>query len=217
MTDTNVDAHMPPQAVPADDDPVWANEWNPDTNEWAPSSEQHSVFGVAEPSHGDEPHAMPEADYPGGPSDGGTVPDARLNLADTLRGKGPVPAPVARIEHVVTTEEVAATIVRARIVAVVGNATPTVLLDEAPNRKRALIHVITAASQILVYPARQGGIPALVAAPTTGGAFWFQATGDAHLEVKAQAAVEAVGITAGGTVLVAIWEELNTLHPGIGV
>lgn len=216
---TNIDAHMPPQPG---GDPVWANTYNPDTNEWAPSNEQHSTFGVAEPSHGDAETAEPMVNDPGDPrtyTDGGGVPDARPNLLDAVRGQGvPLQPPPQRIEHHVYTEEVASTRVRARVIAVVGNNAPTVLLEENQKRDRALIKVLTAASTILISPVRQGGQPAIVGAPTLPGAFWPLIATDGNFEVKSQAGVEAIGTVAAGTViLVAIWEEMRDTAVGIGL
>ena len=214
-----IDAHMPPQPLPEDDDPVWGNTYNPETNEWAPSSEQHSTFGVAEPSHGDEPDAAPSSEQYGRyDDDGGTTPDARLNLLSSIRGvNAPLPAPPIQVQHVVTTETLQPALVRARSVVVAGNTQASVLLEENPNRKRALIRVFTAASTILVSPLRQGGVPQLVAPPTTPGAFFPLSTADAQLEVKSGAGVEAVGITAAGVVIVSVWEEMDGPgnHPGL--
>src|SRR5215472_7438436 len=84
----NVDAHMPPQpggVERAANDPVWATpSWNPQTNEWAPTNEQHSVWGLAEPSHGDDPNAEPVSEQYGADASG-TVPEAGMNLLDSVR------------------------------------------------------------------------------------------------------------------------------------
>lgn len=208
-----VDAHMPPQPG---GDPVFANTWNPDTNEWAPTNEQHSTFGLAEPSHGDVPEANPESDEYGRYEGRGSVPDARPNLLDAVRGQGvPLGPPVQRIEHVISTQELGpdADLVRGRVVMVVGNQTPTVLLEQNARRKRALIKVITSASVILLTPMRQGGTPNLTVAPTAPGAFYPLATGDPVHEVKSGAGVDAYGAqAAAGQIMVAIWEELQ--QPG---
>src|SRR5215831_6018411 len=124
-----VDAHMPPQPGGG---PVWANVWNPDTNEWAPSNEQHSTFGVAEPSHGDDPTAEPMSTQYGREDDSARY--GNLNLLDAVRSPGrEVPSQPVRVEHVVHTEEVSSARVRARLMAVT-NLQNVVLLEENPNR-----------------------------------------------------------------------------------
>jgi hypothetical protein len=220
MTQTNTpDSHMPPQPGETDapQNPVYSGpRFNPDTNEWAPSNEQEAVWGLAEPSHGDQPEADPVSEsYGQAPS--GTVPDTRLNLIDSIRARTPLAAPVVEHHHVVETQELASSKLRLRLVAVVGNNAPTVILEENPARDRALIHIFTAGSTILLTPLRQGGAPVLVAAPTLPGAFWPLQTNDGTLEIKAQAGMEAVGVSAAGVVLVSVLEEMKDTNPGVGL
>lgn len=141
----NVDAHMPPQPGHAQRvaaDPVYATpSWNPDTNEWAPSNEQHSVWGVAEPGHGDDPTAEPMSEsYGQAPS--GTIPDQRYNLIDDVRRQmAPLAPPTQEHHHVVEEVEKGSPTWRVRHVVVQG-ATPTQLVEENQNRKRMLLRII---------------------------------------------------------------------------
>jgi hypothetical protein len=216
---TNVDAHMPPQPVDPDST-VWADEWNPETNEWAPSSEQHSVFGLAEPSHGDVQTAEPMPNDPGDPrtyQDGGGTPDVRKNLlTDVREHRQATPLPVQRVEHVVTTSEVGAALVRGRVVRVQGTL-PIVLLEETPNRRRALLKCITTAAVIVINPLRQGGGIATTTAPAGNLAGFPLATGDPVHEVKSSAGVEAVVSNTAASPFcdVAVWEELDAPAPGL--
>lgn len=211
----NTDAHMPPQPIPKEDDPVWANTWNPETNEWAPSSEQHSVFGVAEPSHGDEPHAAPSSEEYGRPDpDGGTIPDARMNLLDAVQGTtAALPAPPVTVRHIVETQEQSSPLARGRVVRVQGGA-PTVLLEENPNRARAILKAITTSGIVLLYPARQGGVQPQTGVPVGTMAGYPLATGDPPHVVESGSAVEAFAANTGVTAFtdVAVWEELD--QPG---
>jgi hypothetical protein len=224
---SNVAAHMPPDPG---DHPVWANTWNPQTNEWSPSNEQHSVFGLAEPSHGDTPAAEPMPNDPGDPrsyQDGGGTPDARLNLLDAVRGTGqPVQAPVQRVEHVIHTQEEPSSKVRARVVRVqapaagAGGPVTTVVLEENMKRDRAILKCITTSGVVVLMPLRQGGVNVATAGAPAGFMAGFPlATGDPPLEVKAGAGVEAIIANTGGSAFcdIAIWEEMRDTAPGIGL
>lgn len=226
----NVDAHMPPQpgpAAPEDSNTVFARpSWNPETNEWAPSNEQHSTFGVAEPSHGDDPSAVPMSDAPGQPPDTvGSAPDARLNLLDAVRYGGAAAPPVVEHHHVVETSEqgnikVRGKTVRVQAAAAGGNAVASVvLLEENPARVRAVIKVITANGQVVLTPLRQGGVVPTLTAAAAPIAGWVQTAGDPPLVVESQAGVEAVifNATAVSACDVTVWEELNDSAPGIGL
>ena len=203
-----IDHHFPPQPN--------ADIVDPATNEWAPSNTPHAVGGLGEPSHDDDPHAAPLSNSEGHPNtynEGGGTPDGRLNLLDAVKAHGTPAPPTQTVHHVMETREVAGRRISSRILAVVGNQVPTTLLEDNPQRERALIKVITSNSTILCSPKNQGGIPVggFAAAPTVPTAFWAQATGEGPLEVKSSAAVDAYGIVAApGVVLVAIWEESTT-------
>lgn len=216
----NVHAHFPPQAIPNETDEPW---WNPDTNEWAPSSQQHSTFGIAEPSHADEPVARPMSEAPGQPPGSeGSEPEARLNLLDSVRQGGRAehaPVPVQRVEHVVTTEEHAADQIRTRTVRVTGTQ-PTTLLEQNPNRIRARLKVITTSGQVILSPLHQGGIGVgPVAAATAPLAGWVQSQTDPVLTVEAADGVEAIASNTGVTAFtdVSIWEEMKAAgnSPGL--
>jgi hypothetical protein len=198
------------------DSPVWSNTWNPETDEWSPSDEPYNVVGEAggpygEPTHYDTP------DYAGSPSseqygheDGGTVAVHELNLIDDVKQRMRTAPPPQVVHHVIETFEEGAELVRARVVRVVGNQQQTMLLEENPNRRRALIKCITTAGVVMVQPAHQGGNLTNAAIPTGNQAAYPQATGDPVLEVKSQAGVEAYGIVvAPGFVDVAVWEEMT--------
>lgn len=201
-------AFLAPQAadpaIPHDDptDTFWddlvarSNRWAPDATTMDPVTEQ----GLHVPERSlTAPGVGVGPDYAEGPP------------IESVAHKPPQhqqPAPELVSRHVVETQNVGAALVRARVVPVVGNQTPSALLEYNPNRTRALIKVITSNAIILIGPARQGGAPALTAAPTQGLAHYAQATGDPQLEIKSAAAVEAYGVQAvGGVILVSIWEE----------
>jgi hypothetical protein len=220
----NVAAHMPPQPQPSPPDSfLYPMQWNPDTNEWAPSSEQHSTFDVAEPGHGDERDARPMVNEPGDPrtySDAGATPDGRLNLLDAVRApqRGVVHPPVQRVEHVITTNEVASGAIRARTVRIENPATsgspqqPVVLLEANKNRSRALIKCITTNGVIVVTPIRQGGVISGTGLPVGNVGGYAIATGDPIHEVKSTDGVEAVLFNTAAQAFcdVSIWEEMNT-------
>jgi len=166
----NVDAHMPPQPAgqqTAPQDPVYATpQWNPETNEWAPSNEQHSTWGVAEPGHGDVEDANPVSEsYGHAPS--GTIPDRRLNLIDSVRDvRGPTPAPTVHYTHDVRTTEAGAESVRFHQEFVQGTAPPTPILQQNPNRKRALIRISSGVTNSQNNNLTATGVPATVTVPT---------------------------------------------------
>lgn len=196
------DAHFPPLS----DVPV---NWNPITNTWEPIPPL-AEYDVAEPGHEDIPTATPLSDTAGHEdSDGGSTPDRRMNLLDAVRGGVDPDVPLDNVvHHVMETREAPVSICSGRIVAVVGNAQPSVLLSENPNRTRALIKVITSASVIMVGAEGQGGNVPLVAAPTIPAGQYPQATGDPVLTIESTGAVEAYGtVAAPGVILVAVWEE----------
>lgn len=211
-------------------DPVWGDFWNPHPNAWAPSVEDFPAYGhdVAEveyQSHGDVPATSPMTEQYGlADAGGGSVPDARANLRTNVRDRMPIPYPTQTIRHELITQDVGSEAVRARTVIITSNLTPVTLLDENPNRKRALIKVITSTSIVMIIPLRSGGgAEGLIAAPTSNAQGWAQATGDPVLEVKAQAGVECygVGAAANGTltvpIAVTIWEELIVPNSGPGL
>lgn len=203
----NVDAHMPPSPGRQ---PVWADVWNPDTNEWAPSNEQHSTWGVAEPTHFDAPTATPETPSYGVP-DGGVMPDGRLNLLDSVKAGGsPATVPRAVVHHVIETQEEASSHIRTRIVRVQGTA-PTTILEQNPNRDRAIVKAITTNGIVVLFPVHQGGVQASAAVPAGGAAGWPLATGDSDLKVESSDGVEAVVFNSGAQAFcdVAIWEEMK--------
>lgn len=197
--------------------PVWSNTWNPETDDWSPSDEPYDVVGVqgdafGEPTHFDTP------DYVGAPigtdqygiEDHGSVPVRELNLIDDVKARMRTAPPAQVVHHVIETFEEGAELVRARVVRVIGNQQQTMLLEENPNRRRALIKCITTAGVVMVQPAHQGGNLTNAAVPTGNQAAYPQATGDPVLEVKSQAGVEAYGIVAApGFVDVAVWEEMT--------
>jgi hypothetical protein len=228
----NISAHMPPLSAAVVDlvenPAVW---WNPDTNEWAPSNTPNNVVGSGapgQPSHGDVMTADPMSNYVGHTTPGGTTPDARPNLLDAVRRSNtPAPTAFAPIEHkiVVETTHVASSANRARVVRVQAQASggndaqAVVLLEDNPNRDRALIKCITTNGVIVLTPLRQGGVPTNLAVPTGNIAGYPLATGDPVHEVKSSDGVEAY--IANGTAQafcdVAIWEEMKTpgYEPGL--
>jgi hypothetical protein len=190
-TTHNVDAHMPPQPKPDENlqaDPALVPHWNPDTNEWAPSNEQHETWGVAEPPHYDDPTATPVSEsYGQAPS--GTVPDARLNLIDSIRPRTALPAPVVRHEHEVRTTETGSETVRFRQEFVSG-LTPTTLLAQNPNRKRALLRVLGSATSFVVTTPTTSSATVLTV-PVPAGQTWsnisalnFAFTSDANVGLR---------------------------------
>jgi hypothetical protein len=232
----NVDAHLPSLSASVIDlvenPKPW---WNPETNEWAPSNTPHNVAGPGapqQPSHGDVMTADPMIDQPGVyggmAGQGGGTPDARPNLLDAVRGsRTPVPAQLAPVQHqiVVETKEVASSANRARVVRVQvqgagQNAQQAVtLLENNPNRDRALIKCITTNGVIVLAPLRQGGVPTGTGVPSGNMAGYPLATGDPIHEVKSSDGVEAYIWNTGAQTFcdVAIWEEMKTPHdePGL--
>lgn len=195
---------------------VWARDWNPATDEWDPNADTEQ-WGESIGQHGDDPTAVPVSESYGQPA-AGTVPDPRANLlTDILGNRQAAPPPTVEHHHVVETIETGASRVRARVVRVVGNQSEVTLLEQNDHRTRALIKVVTSASVIIIGPARQGGNPGFTATPTGPAAFWYHATGDGTLEVKASAAVSCFGTLAAGAVDVAVWEEIesDTSIPGL--
>lgn len=161
----NTDAHMPAQ--PAPQDPVYATpRWNPETNEWAPSNEQHSTWEVGEPSHSDEPTAHPMSDAPGQTEFWGSIPDERLNLIDSVRTpRGPIVQQVVHHEHDVRTTETGAESLRFHQEFVSGSA-PITLLTQNPARKRALLRIGSAVVNSQNNNLTAVGVPAIVTVPT---------------------------------------------------
>lgn len=198
------------------DTPVWANEWTPHVDRWDPNADTYTEYERQGPGHGDLPDASPMSDEYGQPTSGST-PDARANLLTDVRRVRQTAPPIQVIRHEVITSEAGAERIRARTVMVTSNAAPTVLLDANPNRKRALIKVITSNQVIMVNEGRAGYGQPLAAVPTANATGWAQATGDPMLEVKSQAMVEAYGagaVNAGTNTLttpiaVTIWEEIQ--------
>lgn len=210
----------------ADDprDVVWDDVWNPTVNRWSPSDEPYPGYDVdvltEYQSHGDVATTSPESEQYRRPDrGGGSVPDARANLLTDVADAGTTAPPVSVVRHELVTSEAGGEVVRARTVVVTGNLAPTRLLDENPDRKRALIKVVTTASVVLIGPAFGGmGSPQLTGVPTQPVGAWLQATGDPVLEIKAQAAVDVVGVVAApASVLVTVWEEINaeSNQPGL--
>jgi hypothetical protein len=231
MANTDIAAHLPPSKHPEEveqDSTVYRGPtWNPVTNEWDPFAEPVSAPAIddaehnASPGHGDLPTASPMTNSVGDPrtyEDGGATHDERKNLLTDVRDRAAIPPPEQVVRHVIETNEVPSGQVRGRLVAVVGNAQPTTLLEQNPDRVRALISVFTDGATVILAPGRQGGIPQLVAAITQPLAGYPLVSTDPRLEIKSSDAVECYGITAAGTVLVRVWEELNgsKFQPGIG-
>src|SRR5512143_1583627 len=99
--------------------PPWATGTGGDTttddenSEWAPSNEPLSVFGVAEPGHGDVEDAEPESQqYGRDDQGGGSTPDVRLNLLNDVQRAAAAAAPVIEHHHVMETVERGSTQVR---------------------------------------------------------------------------------------------------------
>lgn len=135
--------------TPDNPDTVWANTWNPPTDEWSPSAEPHNTWGVAQPGHGDLSMANPMVDAPGDPrtvppTTGGSVPDVRDNLLTDVKKSMAVAPPPQVVHHVVENVERGAESVNVRQITVVGNVAPTQLLEANPNRRRALVRVVPA-------------------------------------------------------------------------
>ena len=198
---------------------VWANEWNPPVDMYDPNADVLTVPDFFGQSHGDVATAPTMSEQPNDP-DAGTTADVRANLLTDVRNRMTTPPPLTQEHHhVVETVELGSDAVRARVVRVAGNVTETELLAQDDRRARALIKVVTSTSVIVIGPSRQGGNPAFNAVPTGPSAYWYHATGDGTLEVKATAAVSAYGTSATGAVDVAIWEELSTPgnEPGLAV
>lgn len=133
--------------TPDNPDTVWANTWNPPTDEWSPTAEPHNTWGVAQPGHGDLSMANPMVDAPGDPrtvppTTGGSVPDVRDNLLTDVKNRMQTPAPAVEVHHVVENVERGAESVNVRQITVVGNVAPTQLLESNPNRRRALVRVV---------------------------------------------------------------------------
>lgn len=133
--------------VPDNPDTVWANQWNPPTDEWNPSAEPHNTWGVAQPGHGDLALANPMVDEQGRPESyppatGGTVPDVRDNLLTDVNKRMSVAPPVSTVHHVVENVERGAESINVRQINVQGNTAPTQLLEQNPRRKRALVQIV---------------------------------------------------------------------------
>lgn len=200
-------ANIPPDV---DNTTVWAGQWNPPDNEWDPNATPHETWGVEALDHTDDQTAEPMSEqYGHGPS--GTTPDARENLlTDVQNPRTAAPLPTQTVHHIVETVEVGSAVVRPRTVRVVGNTTETPLLEENPNRERAIIKLVTTNGVIIIGAARQGGNPQFNATPTGPSNWWYQATGDPVLVIETTAAVVAYGVAVAGAVDVCIWEELRT-------
>lgn len=204
----NIAAHLPP--APGRQ-PVWADVWNPVTNEWAPSNEQHSTWGVAEPTHYDSADATPETQSYGVDERGSSTPDARANLLDAVRSGGPpATVPTHIVQHVITTQEEPSSHIRTRTVRVQGTE-PTVLLEQNENRIRAILKVITTSGQVLIGPVHQGQQVRNTATATAPLAQWVQSAGDPHLVVESSEGCEALASNTGVTLFsdVSIWEEMK--------
>jgi hypothetical protein len=231
MDPTSVDAHMPPQPEEvAQPSSVFANEWNPVTNEWAPSNNPHAATTVQDPSrnqqpsHGDVHDARPQpsdlgAPWTWAPPDDGSTPDARMNLLDAVKNPRQVSRPPTQIvHHIVETNEVSSGRIRARVVRVQapaagGNdAASVVLLEENKDRDRALIKLITTNGVIVLTPMRQGGLTANTAVPAGSIPGFPIATGDPVHEIKSSEGVEAYIANSSGQAFcdVAIWEEMKS-------
>lgn len=133
--------------TPDNPDTVWANTWNPPTDEWSPSAEPHNTWGVAQPGHGDLSMANPMVDAPGDPrtvppTTGGSAPDVRDNLLTDVKKSMAVAPPPQVVHHVVENVERGAESVNVRQITVVGNQAPTQLLESNPARRRALIRIV---------------------------------------------------------------------------
>lgn len=186
----------------ASNDPVWADLWNPDVNEWSPSDEPEGTFAQAEPSHFDVPSASPME--PGESS-------ASLNLLTDVARPVAQPPPPQIVHHEVLTTEAGAEIVRSRTIVVPGNTTVVRLLDPNLDRKRALIKVVSATAGIQIGPMDEVTAAVLVNAlpPTVQTNTFFLQSSDGTMEIKSSDGVDCLGCAPTGTVLVTIWEELN--------
>lgn len=212
---------------PDSPDAVWSDLWNPHINSWDPTTdtlrttEDTDVVGYQE--HVDEYTTPPLSESYGVERGVGTAPDPRLNVLTNVRQPGPTPAPPQVIRHEVETYERGSDEVRARTVVITRIDTPVVLLEENPNRKRALIKVITSNAVVMIQPGRVGGSGVQFSAiPSGNSGMWAQATGDPNLEVKSTDQVECYGTganTAGlltTPISVTIWEEMYAAVPGTG-
>lgn len=201
-----------------DDNPVWADVWNPEANEWNPSADPYPAEGtetiVDYQSHGDIAAATPLSESYGQPP-AGTVPDVRKNLLTDVKERSAQPPPPQIVQHLVDTVERGTPLVRTRMIVVKGNTFPVTLLEENELRTRAIIKVVTAAASIMVQQLRSssGGVVGLTAVPSSGCAAWPQSNGDNDLKVETTAGLECYGIGPGPPdIVVAVWEEL-TIRP----
>jgi len=196
------------------DQPVWADVWNPDVNEWSPSNEPEGTYGLAEPSHGDVALAEPLTEPYGGPSSG-TVPAPGLNLLTDVAPTGAPAAPPQMVRHDVEvhTYESGAELIRARTIPVVGTTTVTRILDPNPDRRRALIKVATATATVQIGAIDQlnPAIPQTNATPTSPTNTYFLDAIDGVFDIKSADGVDALGVAGlvGNIVYVSVWEELN--------
>lgn len=190
---TVIDRHFPPG--PESD----GYGWNPLTNEW----EKVPPLGtVVEHDHTDIPTASPVSDTEGH-VDGGTVPDARMNLIDSVRGGVADAPPVQVVRHLLETTEVPSDNVAARGVTVKAGGQPTILLNANPNRTRALLKVLTGGGAVYMGPTSSLA-NALVGAATGARPGWLLAAADPIFESKSSAEISAI---TGTDCDVQIWEE----------
>lgn len=134
--------------TPDNPDTVWANTWNPPTDEWSPSAEPHNTWGVAQPGHGDLSMANPMVDEPGRPetippTTGGSVPDVRDNLLTDVKKRMATTPPTQVVHHVVENVERGSEALRFHQEVVQGSG-PTTVLNPNDQRKRALLKIAAA-------------------------------------------------------------------------
>lgn len=130
--------------------PVWGDLWNPDPNAFSPSATPVGVWGIGEPSHGDDPNARPETPSYGVP-DSGTTQDTRANLLTDVKQRGALPPPPQVIRHEVHTYESGAEAVRIHQETVNG-VVPTTILMQNRKRKRALVKLLSGTTGLVVMP-----------------------------------------------------------------
>lgn len=163
---------MPDESHDYQEDPVWGDVWNPEPNEWAPSAEpwpgpQGTSALVEYQEHTDLHTTQPMSESYGQPSTG-TVEDARFNLLTDVKPRSPVGPPLSIIQHDVHTYETGSELFRVRqrtLNAATDSVLPIQLLEENPNRKRALIQILPSTTSGAAETAFSGGNTVQVTVP----------------------------------------------------
>lgn len=178
---------------------------NVDTNVWLPKVEPLALIGIAEPSHDDDPTADPAAGI------GAGAPEERLNLLDAVKAPQAVTPPETIVHHVLETQEQGTPSFHARTIVVpgaVGVHPVTTVLEENPNRTRAIVKVLTGSGVINLTEGGSGiGGSATASLANAPMAAWPQSASDAPFKIETQAQVVAYN-PGNANVLVAIWEEV---------